>query len=64
MASSKYFNEVNDGTRWKLMFDSLEMSLKVTGDCACGAGGGGFLVDVSVLYDRPVRCGVGVGVGC
>lgn len=45
------------------MFDSLVISLKVTGDCACGRGGGGALVGSSLLYDLPVRAGAGVGVG-
>src|SRR5882672_1496960 len=43
---------------------TLVTSAKVTGDCPCGAGGGGFLAGASELYDFPVRCGVGPGVGC
>ena len=39
------------------------ISVNVTGDFACGDGGGGFVVGVSELYDLPVRCGVGVGLG-
>ena len=42
----------------------MVMSVNVTRDCACGAGGGGFLFGVSELYDLPVRVGVGLGDGC
>jgi hypothetical protein len=63
MASSKYFDEVNEATRLKLTFDSAEISLKETGDCDCGVEGGGFFPAISELYDRPVRGSVGVGVG-
>lgn len=37
------------------------MSVKVTGEGACGPGGGGVFIVSAVPYDRPVRCGVGCG---
>lgn len=44
------------------------MSVKVTGDCACGMDGGGLFAGTVELYDLPVRAGVGdaagVGDGC
>jgi hypothetical protein len=40
------------------------MSVNVTGDCACGADGGGLLEGTDELYDLPVRAGEGDGVGC
>jgi hypothetical protein len=49
MASSKYFKEVKDGACLKLRPLELVVSVKVTGDCACGAGGGGFVVGSSEL---------------
>ncbi len=55
--------EVKEGARLKLTPVKLVMSVKVTGDCAWGEGGGGFFVEASEAYDFPVRCGVGVGLG-
>jgi hypothetical protein len=49
MVSSKYFDEVKDGACLKLRPTELAMSVNVTGDCACGAGGGGFVVGISEL---------------
>jgi len=46
------------------MLLELVMSVNVTGDCACGAAGGGVLDGTAELYDLPVRVGVGEGVGC
>jgi hypothetical protein len=40
------------------------MSVNVTGDCDCGADGGGGLLGAAEPYDLPVRAGVGEGVGC
>jgi len=40
------------------------MSVNVTGDCDCGADGGGGLLGTAEPYDLPVRAGVGEGVGC
>ena len=37
------------------------MSVKVTGEGACGPGGGGVPLVSAEPYERPVRCGVGVG---
>jgi len=48
-ASSRYFTDVKDGARRKSILVERVMSLKVMGDCACGAGGGGFLFGVSEL---------------
>ena len=56
--------EVNAGARLNLMLLELVMSVKVTGDCACGADGGGVLAGTAELYDLPVRAGVGEGAGC
>lgn len=42
----------------------LVMSVNVTGDCACGADGGGLFEGTDVLYDLPVRVGDGDGAGC
>ena len=43
------------------MPDCAEMSVKVSGERACGPGGGGFFGKSGVEYDRPVRSGEGVG---
>jgi hypothetical protein len=40
------------------------MSAKVTGERACGPGGGGVFGKSGVEYERPVRSGEGVGEGC
>ncbi len=56
-------NEVKEGARLKSTPLKFVTSVKVTGDCAWGEGGGGFFVGTSELYDLPVRCGVAVGVG-
>jgi hypothetical protein len=41
----------------------LVMSVNATGDCACGAGGGGLFAGTVPLYDLPVRAGEGEGAG-
>ncbi|MDQ1639191.1 MAG: hypothetical protein QOF62_2530 [Pyrinomonadaceae bacterium] len=41
--------DVNPGARLNPMPVKLVMSVKVTGDCAWGAGDGGFLIDASEL---------------
>ena len=64
IASSRYFIEVKAGARLNLRLLELVMSVNVTGDCACGAAGGGVLAGTAELYDLPVRVGVGEGVGC
>ena len=56
--------DVNDDARLNLMLLELVMSVNVTGDCACGADGGGLVVGTVELYDLPVRAGVGDGDGC
>ena len=38
--------------------------MKVTGDCACGADGGGVFAGPDELYDLPVRAGDGEAAGC
>ena len=43
------------------MPDCAEMSVKVSGERACGPGGGGFFGKSGVEYERPVRSGEGVG---
>jgi hypothetical protein len=63
MASSRYFIEVTEGSCLKLIWDSEVISLNLTEDCACGPGDGGAFVGSAVLYDLPVRTGVGVGTG-
>ena len=40
------------------------MSVKVSGERACGPGGGRFFGKSGVEYERPVRSGEGVGEGC
>ena len=40
------------------------MSVKVTGDCACGDDGGGSFADPDEPYDLPVRAGAGEAAGC
>jgi len=47
----------------KVIFESLLMSVKVTGEEALGPGAGGVRGPSPPLYDRPVRAGVGEGVG-
>ena len=37
------------------------MSAKVSGERACGPGGGGVFGKFGVEYERPVRSGEGVG---
>lgn len=56
--------EVNAGARLNLTLLELVISVNVTGDCACGADGGGGFVGRAEPYDLPVRTGVGEGVGC
>ena len=43
------------------MPDCAEMSANVSGERACGPGGGGFFGKSGVAYERPVRSGVGEG---
>jgi len=45
----------------KLILVCAVMSVKVTGDCPFGPGGGGDFGNSPELYERPGR---GVGVGC
>ena len=42
----------------------LVISVNVTGDCACGADGGGVFAGPDELYVLPVRAGEGEAVGC
>ena len=42
----------------------LVMSVNVTGDCACGADGGGVFIGPDELYVLPVRAGEGEADGC
>ena len=57
--------DVNDDARLNLTLLEFVMSVKVTGDCACGpAGGGLFAAGTAELYDLPVRAGVGEAAGC
>jgi hypothetical protein len=63
IVSNKYFCEVGDPECLKLTFVSAVMSVKITGEGACGPGGGGFFGISVTLYERPVRW-VGVGDGC
>ena len=64
MVSSRYFSEVRAAACLKLTPSCVVISVNVTGDGACGPGGGGAFGSSGLLYDRPARCGVGVGVGC
>src|SRR5215213_6216642 len=64
IASSRYFIDVSDAARLNLMLLWLVMSVKVTGDCACGADGGGVFAGPDELYDLPVRAGDGEAAGC
>jgi hypothetical protein len=41
IVSSKYFNEVGDAACLKSIFVKAVISANVTGDDACGPGGGG-----------------------
>ena len=38
--------------------------MKVSGERACGPGGGGDFDKTAVEYERPVRSGEGLGDGC
>jgi hypothetical protein len=55
--------DVSAGARLKLIPLTFVISVKVTGDWACGALGAGFRAGTSELYDFPVRWGVLVGDG-
>ena len=48
----------------KLTRDCAVTSLNVSGERACGPGGGGDFDNSAVEYERPVRSGVGLGEGC
>src|SRR6266851_7249150 len=63
MVSKRYLTEVGEPSCLKSIFVSAVMSVNVTGDGACGPGGGGVLGRSPELYERPAW-GVGVGVGC
>src|SRR5215212_6592106 len=64
IASSRYFIDVNEAARLNLMLLWFVMSVNVTGDCACGADGGGVFAGADELYVLPVRAGEGAAVGC
>jgi len=48
----------------KLTADCALMSVKVSGERACGPGLGGVFDNSAAEYERPVRSGVGLGEGC
>ena len=64
IVSSKYFDVVFEAARMNLIPDWAATSVNVTGERACGPGGGGVFGKSGMEYDRPVRSGVGVGEGC
>jgi hypothetical protein len=63
MVSKRYLSAVGEPLCLKVIFDNDVISVNVTGDGACGPGGGGFFGISPTLYERPVR-GVGEGEGC
>src|SRR6266446_2710141 len=63
MVSNRYLTEVGEPSCLKSIFETGVISVNVTGEGACGPGGGGVLGRSPELYERPAL-GVGVGVAC
>jgi hypothetical protein len=53
MVSKRYLTDVGEPACWKSIFAAAVILVKVTGEAACGPGGGGVLGRSPELYERP-----------